>query len=397
MTNETPRSSDEGVNCDGINMDTIGIFRNQLFKKSEVFIRQQAESLIKHNIHYIGRKLYGEVPENSNYTVINKNNTTSERLKEIWNVISCDSSFYIRSLENKKLDLIHCHFSLDGIYALNLANKKNIPLITTLHGFDVTTKPYKWLFSRSPTYIKYFFAQRELKNSGNKFLCVSEFIYKSAINNGFNEEDLIKHYIGIDLNKYKIRDKNEEQRIILHVARLVEKKGTSTLISAISSIIKKIGDYKLVIIGEGPLQPQLIAQTKALGLENNIVFLGAQSHNEVMQWMRKASMLVLPSITAKNGDAEGLGMVLLEAAATGVPVIGTKHGGIPEVVQDSFNGFLVNEKDPGMLSERILYLINNEDIRNRMGIKAREIASHNFNINTQTEKLEVIYQKLIHG
>ncbi len=95
------------------------------------------------------------------------------------------------------------------------------------------------------------------------------------------------------------------------------------------NISRNFPEYKLVIIGEGPLQVQLLEQAKGLNLENNISFLGAKSHVEVMQWMRKASLLVLPSITAKNGDAEGLGMVLLEAAATGVPLIGTNHGGIP--------------------------------------------------------------------
>ncbi|HBQ5893185.1 TPA: glycosyltransferase, partial [Klebsiella variicola subsp. variicola] len=161
------------------------------------------------------------------------------------------------------------------------------------------------------------------------------------------------------------REKAEEQKIILHVARLVEKKGTATLISAMRNISRNFPEYKLVIIGEGPLQVQLLEQAKGLNLENNISFLGAKSHVEVMQWMRKASLLVLPSITAKNGDAEGLGMVLLEAAATGVPLIGTNHGGIPEVIKDSINGYLVNEKDADMLQDRISYLLNNDSVRHQ--------------------------------
>ncbi|HDZ2771734.1 TPA: glycosyltransferase, partial [Klebsiella pneumoniae] len=206
-----------------------------------------------------------------------------------------------------------------------------------------------------------------------------------------------KHYIGIDVDKYNTREKAEEQKIILHVARLVEKKGTSTLISAMRNISKNFPEYKLIIIGEGPLQEQLLEQAKGLNLENNISFLGAKSHAEVMQWMRKASLLVLPSITAKNGDAEGLGMVLLEAAATGVPLIGTNHGGIPEVIKDSINGYLVNENDADMLQDRISYLLNNDSVRHQMGRAARDVINRDFNIHIQSAKLEDIYQKLIHG
>ncbi|HBX7213934.1 TPA: glycosyl transferase family 1, partial [Klebsiella pneumoniae] len=80
-------------------MDSVGIFRNQLFKKSEVFIRQQAESLTRHKIHYIGRKLYGDPPDDASYKVINENNTLSERISEIWNVLTRDSISYLKMTE----------------------------------------------------------------------------------------------------------------------------------------------------------------------------------------------------------------------------------------------------------------------------------------------------------
>src|SRR5690606_27091282 len=115
------------------------------------------------------------------------------------------------------------------------------------------------------------------------------------------------------------RERQDYQGIILHVARLVEKKGTAVLINAIKHVKERNADVKLVIIGDGPLMGELKAQVSSLGLERNVTFTGALSHGDVMTWMRKASMLVLPSITAKTGDAEGLGMVLLEAAVTSVP------------------------------------------------------------------------------
>lgn len=139
----------------------------------------------------------------------------------------------------------------------------------------------------------------------------------------------------------------------------------------------------------------LKAQVTSLGLDQTVTFTGALPHVDVMAWMRKASMLVLPSITAKTGDAEGLGMVLLEAAVTGVPVIGTQHGGIPEAIIDEQTGFLVKERDDKQLADRISYLSNNENIRFIMGTNAREFVNQKFNLSQQTTKLENIYQKLL--
>lgn len=150
-----------------------------------------------------------------------------------------------------------------------------------------------------------------------------------------------------------------------------------------------------MIIGEGPLLDGLKAQVTSLGLDQTVTFTGALPHVDVMAWMRKASMLVLPSITAKTGDAEGLGMVLLEAAVTGVPVIGTQHGGIPEAIIDEQTGFLVKERDDKQLADRISYLSNNENIRFIMGTNAREFVNQKFNLSQQTTKLENIYQKLL--
>lgn len=377
-------------------MKTIAIFRNQLFKKSEVFIKQQAESIQGYKVCYVGRRMFDLPPNNAVVEVINRDNSWLSRTKELLNAVTM-STFPYDFVKNKNIQLIHAHFAIDALYALNVAKKNDLPLITTLHGFDVTTSSKKFLFSRSPSWINYYFSQNKLKKSGDKFICVSDFIAKAAINQGFDEHKIVTHYIGIDVEKYLPRRQKEEERIILHVARLVEKKGTSILLSALKSIVRKFDDYKLLIIGEGPLYPQLMSQVLSLGLSKHVVFLGAQSHDEVMKWMRKACLLVLPSITARSGDAEGLGMVLLEASATGVPVIGSRHGGITEVIEDEKTGLLVDEGDVNSLAEKMLFLIENTQHRIKMGSAARQCVVDKFNLKTQTKKLENIYEGLIYG
>ncbi|MCO7364516.1 glycosyltransferase [Enterobacter mori] len=378
-------------------MKTVGIFRNQLFKGSEVFIQQQAEALQCFDKCYIGRRLIGTKPEGSVACVLNEHGNVYGKLAEMVNAITTSQLPYQSVLKSQPLDLIHAHFAIDGLYALKLAQKKGIPLVTTLHGFDVTVSNKDLLASRSPAWINYLLHQHKVKSQGDKFICVSDFIARQALQHGFPESKIIQHYIGIDVNKYQPRAKEDDQGIILHVARLVEKKGTAVLINAVKQVKLLNPDVKLVIIGEGPLLDGLKAQVTSLGLDQTVTFTGALPHVDVMAWMRKASMLVLPSITAKTGDAEGLGMVLLEAAVTGVPVIGTQHGGIPEAIIDEQTGFLVKERDDKQLAERISFLMKDEHKRFEMGKNARIFISEKFNLSKQTIKLENIYQELIHG
>ncbi|MGK6665956.1 glycosyltransferase [Enterobacter hormaechei] len=378
-------------------MKTVGIFRNQLFKGSEVFIQQQAEALQCFDKCYIGRRLIGTKPEGSVACVLNEHGNVYGKLAEMVNAITTSQLPYQSVLKSQPLDLIHAHFAIDGLYALKLAQKKGIPLVTTLHGFDVTVSNKDLLASRSPAWINYLLHQHKVKSQGDKFICVSDFIARQALQHGFPESKIIQHYIGIDVNKYQPRAKEDDQGIILHVARLVEKKGTAVLINAVKQVKLLNPDVKLVIIGEGPLLDGLKAQVTSLGLDQTVTFTGALPHVDVMAWMRKASMLVLPSITAKTGDAEGLGMVLLEAAVTGVPVIGTQHGGIPEAIIDEQTGFLVKERDDKQLAERISFLMKDEHKRFEMGKIARIFISEKFNLSKQTIKLEKIYQELIHG
>src|SRR6185437_11794512 len=135
---------------------------------------------------------------------------------------------------------------------------------------------------------------------------------------------------------------DREPDLILFVARLVEKKGCEFLIRAAVHLRECGRNARLVIIGEGPLRGKLEALATTLKVRAD--FLGVQGPDVVREWMQRAWVLCNPSVTAANGDTEGLGMVFAEAQATGLPVVSTLHGGIPEVVRDSETGLLARER-----------------------------------------------------
>jgi colanic acid/amylovoran biosynthesis glycosyltransferase len=268
-----------------------------------------------------------------------------------------------------------------------------IPLVTTFHGFDATLKMHAML--GSPAWFRYPLLRRTLAREGDLFLCASTFIRQRLLARGFPESRTHTHYIGVDCQAIRPREDFEERPAILHVARLVEVKGTRYLLRAFATVARRYDRVQLLIIGDGPLRRPLQALTASLGMQDRVQFLGALPHADVLSWMRKAAMLVLPGIRTATGREEGLGMVLLEAAATGLPIIGSRVGGIPECIVEGKTGFLVPERDADALAQRMGELLEDSVKRRQMGTAGRALVERRFDIERQTEALESFYDSLL--
>lgn len=144
-----------------------------------------------------------------------------------------------------------------------------------------------------------------------------------------------------------------DQKVVLFVGRLAEKKGVTYLIEAMKQI-----DAKLVIVGDGPLRESLEVQAKEQG--DKISFLGAKTHEELKTIYASADLFVAPSVTAKDGDQEGFGLVMLEAMASGLPIVASDSGGISDLIHDGENGYLVEERDADGLAEKINLLLKDK-------------------------------------
>lgn len=376
-------------------MRDVVVFRHNLFKISEPFITQQAGQLRRFRPLYLGRLRYGPAPPGAESLALSDTPRLGRLHRLAWQVISRDSRPYRRLLGERRPALIHAHFGIEGVYALPLARGLGVPLVTTFHGFDATLATGAMLCS--PAWANYPLFRRQLARQGDLFLCVSSFIRERVLALGFPEERTHVHYIGIDTAAVRPREAGEERPVILTVARLVEVKGTEYLIRAFAAVAPRAPDAELVIIGEGPLKRRLQALAESLGVGARVRFLGARPHEEVMAWMRRAAMFVLPSVRTKTGRSEGLGMVLLEAAAAGVPLVGSRHGGIPEIVVDGVTGRLAAERDSDELAERMGELLADAGLRVRLGRQARALAEARFDIHKQTERLERFYDEVLAG
>ncbi|WP_311950611.1 glycosyltransferase [Halomonas piscis] len=376
-------------------MKKVAVFRHQLFKVSEPFITQQAEQLRQFSPVYLGRERFGEAPAGSESFSLVDMPGQGRVSRRLWQVVTRDPRPYLQLLDQRRPALIHAHFGVEGVYALPLARKLGIPLVTTFHGFDATLSTKSLLASRSPSWMSYALWRRQLARHGDIFLCVSEFIRQRVLELGFPEDRTHVHHIGIDTQLIQPRDPKGEKPIVLHVARLVEKKGTEYLIRAFARVADDFPDVELAIIGDGPLRESLETLVESIGLKSQVHFMGARPHTEVMSSMLEAAILAIPSVTALSGDTEGLPMAILEAASLGIPVVGTWHSGIPEAIVNNKTGFLVAERDTEALAERLHVLLADQGRRWAMGLEARAFCEAQFDIRHQTEELEAIYDRVI--
>ncbi|RKR89885.1 glycosyltransferase involved in cell wall biosynthesis [Micromonospora pisi] len=299
----------------------------------------------------------------------------------------------MKVLAERGVSVLHAHFGVEGVHIAPTAKALGVPLVTTLHGFDVTIAKKELLASKKASWVNYVTWRTSLFETGAVFVCVSEYIRRRAIEWGYPAERCVVLPIGVDTDVIKPAPIVETPRIV-HVARLVEVKGTTDLLRAFATVRRALPAAELVIVGDGPLREQLGALATQLGVAEAVRFLGAQPHAEVLAQVRAARVLCLPSATASNGAQEGLGMVLLEAAASGRPVVGTDHGGIPEAVVDGVNGYLVPERDPAALAERLLALLVDPELSERLGAAGRTMVERRYDLRTQTGKLESLYQDM---
>ncbi|SEE64231.1 Glycosyltransferase involved in cell wall bisynthesis [Arthrobacter alpinus] len=289
--------------------------------------------------------------------------------------------------------LIHAHFGPDGMLALPAAKAISVPLVVTLHGRDVTVKPSQLLKTGKPVAARYALTRKRIMRQASKVLCVSNDLKRKALDQGFDEENIVTHYIGIDTQKFAFSNSVREARFI-HVARLVEKKGTSNLLHAFAKISSRNPDSVLDIVGDGPLRASLEEQARNLGISRQTIFHGPLSNVEVRGMLKRSAAFVLPSVTAGNGDREGLPISILEAMSSGTPVISTFHSGIPEAIPTDSQGLLVDEHDVLGLSERMHAVLNDAGFAQQLGTNGAEFVRKNFDLVKQTEELERIYDEL---
>lgn len=370
-------------------MKEVGIYNKAFPLVSMPFITEQACNLTRYDPLFVQCTRLSEIP----FRNISISQSDLFKIKQAIYLLTRSPNLFSHLNVLSKLSLIHAHFGPEGVYAMALAEKLKIPFLVTFHGYDITLSRTAIWRTGKFFYYQLIFHEEELKRKSSAFIAVSNFIRTKLLEKGYPEEKIIQHYIGVDTVKFSPA-KRADERYILCVGRHTQKKGIDILLRAFARVSGKHSSVSLIQVGAGPMSAKLNTLATVLGINNRVHFLGAQSHETVLNLMRGAEIFALASQTAKNGDCEGLPIVINEASACGVPVVSTWHSGIPEAVLESETGFLVPERDAAALAEKLDTLLSDRTLSEKMGRQGREFVCDRFDIRKQTVKLEVIYDSL---
>lgn len=290
-------------------------------------------------------------------------------------------------------DIVHCHWSIAGIVGVLVCKVFNKKLVFMMHGAEV------FVLGKNPLL-------RFVLKRVDYLIC----------NSTFTEEQTLRVYPtkkqkvispGVDVTRFfpqkrisNLRSEiglSETDIFVLSIGKFIPRKGFGYLIRAFDIIVNRCGEtgIHLRIGGRGPLKPAYDKLIRQYKLESYIGFLGYVRDETIPSYYTEADIFVLPSIVDDRGDTEGLGVVFLEANACGTPVIGSAVGGIVDVIEDGYNGFQVQPKNPEELADRILQLASANELRRRMGENGRKRVVQKFNWATIANEINIVYNNLV--
>ena len=277
----------------------------------------------------------------------------------------CMAEFFwtLTVLYQEKAALVHTHWLIpQGLTGAIIQSITGIPHIATVHGSDLSLIRKSAVLTRICTFIIRHSDTVTVNSRYTRQQLVS-LVPESdrkiqIIPMGVDSEFFHKHKPVTEIKK------SQQERIILNVGRLIGLKGTRYLIEAMADVVQAVPDAKLVVVGTGPEKKHLVKRVHELSLDNHVQFLGTIPHDELPSYYQNADVFVLPSITLA-GMTEGLGVVLLEAMSHGIPVIGSNVGGIPDIITDGENGFLVPEQRPDILAEKIIRILDDTELQEK--------------------------------
>lgn len=297
--------------------------------------------------------------------------------------------FYAGILRREGASLIHAHFGYQGCRCLRAKRRVGIPMVTTFYGADAGS------FPRHRTWRRRY---RELFDRGELFLAEGTAMAARLEGLGCPPERIRVHHLGVDVSRIPFQQRLPADPVrVMMCGHFREKKGFPGGIRALgrAAVAARVA-CELVVIGDGPDRPQVLTAIAAAGLGGSTRLLGLQPYGRVVEEMGRCHLLLQPSRTAADGDTEGgAPVILLDAQASGLPVVATTHADIPEYVVDGESGLLAPEGDEDALTECLVHLLTHPEEWAPMGICGRRHVERQYGARTQCRALEDLYDSLV--
>lgn len=287
-------------------------------------------------------------------------------------------------IKARDIKILHAEFLSDAIFFMNLKRFSGLPLVVSVRGHD--------LYAKKPISFAPIFAEADM------FLVRSEIMENDLLKQGCPPQKVVVHHSGISLPiKVVFKRRASKQIRLLMVGRLVEKKGTLFGITLFNKLCERFDNLRLYIVGNGPNRDAVLAAVCQSPFAEKITFCGELPNEKVLELMKKCHILLHPSLTASDGDKEGIPGVIMEAMASGLLVVASDNGSIPQIVEHNKTGIIFKEADIDDAVVNTSFAIENIARLDTLKDKAWERVKGGFNVVDETAKLEIIYDFISKG
>ena len=277
------------------------------------------------------------------------------------------------------VDVILAEFGTTGADVARHARAAGIPLVVHFHGHDA---------HRSSTIDEYRERYREMFKTAFRIVTVSQFMSRTLIDMGADPDRVVYNPYGP--RQVFLENEPTYEPTLLALGRFTDIKANHLTLMAFSRALERIPDARLVMVGDGELLETCRSLAHTWGIDDRVTFAGAVPHKEVLPFFKHACGFVQHSVTPSYGDAEGTPVAILEAGAAALPVIATRHAGIPDVVIDGRTGFLVDERDVPAMADRMVGLLSDPALCSTIGLAARDHIRRHFSIERHIATLQEI-------
>ncbi len=287
-----------------------------------------------------------------------------------------------RYLKEHQIEVVLAEYGTAGSFIAPVCEAVKIPLIVHFHGFDA---------SKHNTLASFKEGYQRMFNYASYVIAVSQSMKKALIKLGCEASKIVVT-VCAPHSDYLHIDGDVNSDYLIAIGRHTYKKAPYLTILAFQEVLKQQPQLKLKMIGDGELFDVSKNLIKSLGLESKILLLGGLERPEIIRHLKTAFLFVQHSLVAHNGDSEGTPVGVMEAMAAGLPVVSTRHAGIPDVVEENVTGFLVDENDIDQMAQYMLQIAENRSLAKSMGQKGKEKIRSHYTMETHLATLnQLIY------
>lgn len=289
----------------------------------------------------------------------------------------------VGEFEAQRIDVLLAEFGTAAHALIEVSQRSGVPLVAHFHGADA----HKHIAIASAGGYKALF------EAAAALVVVSHAMERQLIGLGAPREKVIYNCYGIDVGRFTAGDPEQAPPVFVAVGRFVEKKAPLTTLQAFVKVLAHIPDARLVMVGSGPLWEECRAFVRANGIERNVDLCGARNPVEIADLMRSARAFVQHSVRAASGDMEGTPLAVLEAMASGIPVVATRHAGIADVVGHEVHGLLCEEHDVEAMAMNLVRVARDPQLAGELGRAGRAKAEREHRMQDSIARLQAILER----